>query len=167
MKILFKHWGLVFFILSILPISIALIAEYYYNLIPCKLCLNQRYPYYFIIILFSFFYLIRETNNIWLYLISKIAILYGLFYSIWHVGVENKVLKEPSSCSETLSDALSIESLKNQIINKPIVNCSEVSWSIFGFSAATINTILLIIILIINTIFVIKLFNEKNKEKKS
>ena len=86
-----------------------------------------------IIILFSYFF--RQIKNILLFILSEFAILYGLFYSIWHVGIEQKVLSGPASCSGTLSNTNSIQNLKEQISNQPIVNCTDISWTILGLSA--------------------------------
>ena len=52
-----------------------------------------------------------------------------------------------------------VQDLKQQITNKPVINCSEIIWSIGGLSAATINSILQLFILIFNTIFIIRYFN--------
>ena len=50
-----KYWFYVLGLLSITAIGSALIAEYYFYLEPCKMCLKQREPYYAIIILFLIF----------------------------------------------------------------------------------------------------------------
>ena len=44
-----------------------------------------------------------------------LASLYGIFYSVWHVGVENKILKGPAGCSTNLSISSSTGELKEQI----------------------------------------------------
>ena len=95
---------------------------------------------------------------------NQLAILYGLFYSVWHVGIEKKIFKGPESCSGIISVTNSIKDLKEQIANQPIVSCSEVSWAMFGISAAIINSILLLLILIFNSIFIVRnlLWSKKN-----
>ncbi len=163
MSYLIRYWAVILFTLSIIAISSAFIAEYVFNLSPCKMCLYQRYPYYFIIGVFILFYLIRKISNIWLYILTELAIFYGLFYSIWHVGIEKKLILGPSNCSAFIKKTNSIEGLKEQILNKTIVNCNDITWSILGLSAATINTILLFLFLLFNTIFIIKVFYEKEK----
>lgn len=158
MKFILKNWVALLFILSLIAIISALIAEYFFDLIPCKMCLKQRYPYYAIIIIILFSYFFRQIKNILLFILSEFAILYGLFYSIWHVGIEQKVLSGPASCSGTLSNTNSIQNLKEQISNQPIVNCTDISWTMLGLSAATINSILLLLILIFNSIYILQNF---------
>ena len=155
----YRNWSIILIIISSIAIISALIAEYLFNLAPCEMCLKQRYPYYAIIILLIIFYIFKKFNNFLFLFLIETCILYGLFYSIWHVGIEQGLLEGPASCSGFLEQTDSIEELKKQITNKPIINCSEVIWTILGFSAATINTIILSFIFIFNTIFMIKYYN--------
>ena len=155
----YKNWSIILIITSFFTITSALIAEYLFNLTPCEMCLKQRHPYYAIIVLLILFYFLKKLNSFWFLLLIEISVLYGLFYSIWHVGIEQGLLEGPASCSGFLEQTDSIVELKKQITNKPIINCSEVIWAILGFSAATINTIILTFIFIFNTIFLIKYYN--------
>ena len=98
-----------------------------------------------------------------MFILIELSILYGLFYAIWHVGIEQKILKGPASCSGELSNTNSIENLKEQINNQSIINCNDVTWSILNLSAATINSILLLLILIINSIYIVKKFYAQKK----
>ena len=163
MNHLIRYWSVIVFILSIIAISSALIAEYVFNLLPCKMCLYQRYPYYFIISIFILFYFFQKTSSIWLYILTELAIIFGLFYSLWHVGIEKKLLPGPYGCSGSLKELDSIKNLKEQIFNQPIINCNDISWSMLGLSAATVNTILLILLLLFNTIFIFKIYYGKEK----
>ena len=165
MSYLIRYWAFIVFFLSMIAISSALIAEYIFNFLPCKMCLYQRYPYYFIIIIFIFFYLFKKTSNLWLYILIELAIFFGLFYSIWHIGIEQKLLPGPSGCSGTLNKTSSIESLKEQIFNQPVVNCYDINWSILGLSAATVNMLLLLLFFVFNTIIIAKVYNDKEKNR--
>ena len=161
MNMIYKNWGGIVFIISFITIIIALVAEYFYNLLPCKMCLYQRYPYYSIIIIYPIFLFLKKHNSIMLFILFEISIVYGLFYSIWHVGIEKNIFKGPQGCSNSLEKLSSVDKLKEQIINQPIVDCATINWQIFGFSAATINLILLLFIIFFNTIFVMKNYYEK------
>ena len=154
-----KNWSLVLFCISILTLGSALIAEHFFNLAPSDMCLKQRHPYYALIVLVVLFYLFKKNNHILFLLLVELLILYGLFYAIWHVGIEQNILKGPASCSGSLMQTDSVQDLKQQITNKPVINCSEIIWSIGGLSAATLNSILQLFIFIFNTIFIIRYFN--------
>ena len=89
-----------------------------------------------------------------------------MFYAIWHVGVENNLLSGPAGCSTGLDLSENIGSLKEQILSKQVISCNEVIWSFFGISAASINTIVLLFIFIINAIYIYN-YNGQKKEKKN
>jgi len=159
-----RNWTLLLFIISLISISSALIAEYFFNLQPCELCLKQRHPYYLILVCLVFIFIIKNLNKIVFYLLIQLSAVYGLFYSIWHVGVENKILKGPSGCSVMLKNSESASDLKAQILSKQVISCDEVIWSFFGISAASINTLVLLVIFILNAIYLLKNYGIK-KEK--
>jgi len=156
-----RYWFWITSILSLLAISSALIAEYSFDLEPCSMCLKQRHPYYFILAIFILFRMILPLRRIWFYLGVQLACMYGLFYSIWHVGIEKKILPGPSSCSGELDFSNSTENLKEQIMAKAVINCEDVIWSFIGVSAATINTLLLLLIFIVNAIYLKKYYASK------
>ena len=158
-----KYWFNIVFLISIIAISSALVAEIFFYLEPCRMCLKQREPYYAIILVFLIFTIFKLKNKFWFYGFIQIISIYGLFYSIWHVGIENNILEGPSECSAGLEISNDVSSLKEQIITKTVISCDEIIWSIFGLSAATINSLLLILIFIINIIY---LKNEYSSQKK-
>ena len=165
MNYILKNWLILLFTLSIIALISALSAEYFFYLFPCKMCLKQRHTYYAIITVLIFFYFFRKINTILLFILTESSILYGLFYSVWHIGIEQKILQGPISCSGILSQTNSIQDLKNQISNQSIVSCADISWTILGLSAATINSILLLLILIFNSIYILKIFYDQKKIK--
>ena len=54
--------------------------------------------------------------------------------------------------------------LKEQILSKQVISCDEVVWSFFGLSAASINTIILLVIFILNANYIYNNYAPK-KEK--
>ena len=158
-----RNWHGILLIICFIAISSALIAEYVYGLQPCELCLKQRHPYYFIIIILLIIFFIPKIYKKILYFLIQLATVYGIFYSVWHVGVENKILKGPAGCSTGLLKASNTADLKKQILSKEVISCDEVIWSFFGISAASINTIVLLFIFFINGLYIIKYYAKKTK----
>ena len=156
-----KYWFYLVTLFSVVALASALIAEYYFDLQPCAMCLKQREPYYIIIAGFILVMILKGQDKIWFYVGVQIVSIYGLFYSLWHVGIENKILAGPSSCSGGLNISTNTSSLKEQIISKAVINCEEVAWSIFGLSAATMNSLLLFLIFIINAIYIFNIYVSK------
>tara|TARA_B100000886_G_scaffold150869_1_gene102558 strand:- start:176 stop:667 length:492 start_codon:yes stop_codon:yes gene_type:complete len=159
-----KNWNYILLLISSVSILSALTAEYFFNLQPCELCLKQRNPYYFIIGLILINFFIPISYKIYLFLLIQLSSLYGLFYAVWHVGVENNFLKGPSGCSAGLDMSSNTVDLKEQILSKQVISCDEVVWSFFGLSAASINTIILLVIFIFNSIYI---FNNGSKKEKN
>ena len=156
-----KYWFYLVTLFSVVALASALIAEYYFDLQPCAMCLKQREPYYIIIAGFILVMILKGQDKIWFYVGVQIVSIYGLFYSLWHVGIENKILAGPSSCSGGLNISTNTSSLKEQIMSKAVINCEEVAWSIFGLSAATMNSLLLFLIFIINAIYIFNIYDSK------
>ena len=150
---LHKYWFYLVALFSVVALTSAFIAELYFNLAPCEMCLKQREPYYVIVLGFILIKILRWQERIWFYLGIQLISIYGLFYSVWHVGIENKLLSGPVGCASELNSTNNISSLKEQILSKPVINCEDVAWSIFGLSAATINSLLLFLIFILNAIY--------------
>ena len=156
MNTLKKYWIVIVLITSVIAISIALIAEYFFEILPCKMCLYQRYPYYFIII-FSLIYLFtKKTPLAWYYWIINFSFIIGLFFSLWHVGIEQKILPGLSGCSNIIEKTSSLKNLKEQIINQNVINCNEITWSVMSVSMATYNSLLLLILLLLNIKFTLE-----------
>ena len=159
-----KYWFYLVALLSVIALTSAFIAEFIFNLAPCEMCLKQREPYYFIILGFIFIAILKWQKHIWFFIGVQLISVYGLFYSIWHVGIENQLLSGPTGCSSGLNMTNNVSSLKEQILSKPVINCEDIAWSIFGLSAATINSLLLFLIFILNAIYLLNIYGAK-KEK--
>jgi len=159
-----KYWFYLVTLFSFIALTSAFIAESYFNLEPCEMCLKQREPYYVIILGFILIAILRWQERIWFYFGVQLISVYGLFYSVWHIGIENKLLSGPAGCASELNSTNNISNLKEQILSKPVINCEDIAWSIFGFSAATINSLLLLLIFILNAIYLWNKYDSK-KEK--
>ena len=158
-----KYWFYLVALFSVVALASAFIAEFYFNLAPCEMCLKQREPYYIIIVSFILIAILKWQDRMWFYLGVQLISIYGLFYSIWHVGIENKLLSGPAGCSDGLNITNNTSDLKEQILSKPVINCEDVAWSIFGLSAATINSMLLFLIFILNAIYILNNYGTKKE----
>ena len=158
---IYRNWHYFLIVISITTILFALVAEYYFGLQPCGLCLKQRHPYYLFIIVTLIIFFMPHFYKTLMYILIQLGAIYGLFYSIWHVGVENKLLKGPSGCSAGLSISSNTADLKEQILNKQIISCDEIIWSFFGISAASLNTMVLLFIFVINGTYIYNYYVKK------
>ena len=152
-----KNFFLIVALVSIFTLISAVYIEYFLEVKPCKLCLYQRFPY-LVSIFICFFGYANLKQNFCLYLLS-ITFLISLVLSGYHFGIENNIFPEFSGCSANNLEVTNKEELLNSL-NKFIPNCKDVTFKILGFSLATINILISVLILIIS---IIKIKNEKNR----
>lgn len=144
-------------LLSLFNIFSALYIEYVLGAIPCKLCIYQRIPY-LLAIFISIIGFIFLDQRLWLYIILLIFFSSFLLAG-YHSGIENSIFAEFKGCN---SDNISLLN-KEQILNsfdEIMPNCKDVKFRILGFSLATLNMFISLIIVII-TIFLIKTYENK------
>ena len=143
--------------ISIFTLLSAVYIEYILGVKPCILCLYQRVPY-IIAIFFCFFGYYNLKNKLWIYLLVT-TFLISAILSGYHVGIENNVFNEFSGCTSNNSNIVNKDELL-KALKETQPNCKDVTFKLLGFSLATINLFLSIIIIILS-IKIIK--NEKNR----
>jgi len=74
--------------------------------------------------------------------LASLAILAGAVVAGFHVGVEQQWWPGLASCGGVSEMPMTVEALKQQIMNAPVVRCDEVAWSLMGISMAGYNTLL-------------------------
>ena len=145
---------------SILAIITAYIIQYVLGHQPCNLCLIERIPYIFSIIIVSICLFSNKFEKITLIILS-LTFFSATLLSIYHFGIEQGFIEESLVCDlNTPSNKLTKEDLLNQLKEMP-VSCKDVTFKIFGLSLATFNIFISLILSAITT----KLFlsYEKNK----
>ena len=143
--------------ISIFTLLSAVYIEYILGVKPCILCLYQRVPY-IIAIFLCFFGYYNLKNKLWIYLLVT-TFLISAILSGYHVGIENNVFNEFSGCTSNNSNIVNKDELL-KALKETQPNCKDVTFKLLGFSLATINLFLSIIIIILS-IKIIK--NEKNR----
>ena len=130
--------------ISFTMILFALISEHVFGLVPCSLCLTQRYPHIFVSFT-SVWLIFFRTHNFFMYPINTLVMALSIFLAAYHAGVEQGVFQGPQSCSSSslsLVHDKSAEALLQDILKMPVVRCNEVTWSFMGLSMANWNLIL-------------------------
>ena len=142
----------------------ALIAAYFIQYVlkhqPCTLCLIERIPYIFSIIIISICLFTKKFEKVSLIILSLIFFS-AMLIAFYHVGIEQGFIKETLVCDlNNESNNLSKEALLSQLKEMP-VSCKDVTFRIFGLSLATFNIFITLILGVITT----KLFltYEKNR----
>ena len=132
-------------VFSILSLSIAYFIQYVLGHKPCNLCIIERIPYIAAIILISLVFILNRYQKIISSLIL-IFFIFGAVVSFYHFGIEQGIFSESLICDLSNSQPLNKEELLNQLKKAEIVSCKDVTFRFLGFSLATINTIISIIL---------------------
>mgnify|MGYP000698719576 CR=1 FL=1 len=142
----------------------ALIAAYFIQYVlkhqPCNLCLIERIPYFFSIIIISICLFTKKFEKLSLIILSLIFFSATLI-AFYHFGIEQEFIKESLVCDlNNKSNILSKQDLLNQLKEIP-VSCKNVTFRVFGLSLATFNIFINLILCVITA----KLFlsHEKNR----
>lgn len=115
----------------------ALGSQYLAHLVPCEMCLWQRYPHYAAIVVAALAMLLRRTAlSLPLTLLAGALILVSGGIGAFHAGVEYKWWPGPQHCSGTVAGGADF--LK-RLLAAPVIRCDEPQWTLFGISLAGFN----------------------------
>ena len=147
-------------ILAIISLTLisALVIQYWFGHEPCRLCLYERIPYFLSILLIIKILFIKKYEKVTLLMLFLVFVGSSAL-ALYHFGIEQGFFSESLACTtgnfaETLSKEQILEQLK---LNS--ISCKDVSFRIFGFSLAAINTIFSIGL----SVIFIKLFTNYEK----
>ena len=161
MKKILMHAPAVCLISSSLMLIFAYSLEHLSGLVPCEMCLWQRWPL-FLVVFFSILSILvfKKYSNLFI-LFAGSSFLISSFLGIWHSGYEMGYLPGPTSCS---NNNISLQSNFEEILNQSMVSCQDILWSFLGISLAGWNAI---ISLLLATFCFISLINYRlNYESK-
>ena len=132
--------------ISFVTLITVLASQYIFGLEPCHLCIYQRIPYVFIIAFGLVAYgAARQDKKISRFFLFMVGLTFlgGMAIAIFHTGVEQEWWPGMSECGSNTNDTgLTIEELREKVLNAPLVRCNEIAWSLFGISMAGYNAIL-------------------------
>jgi disulfide bond formation protein DsbB len=117
------------------------------DIVPCPMCLEQRYAYYAIIPLALLIAIAAKAGAprgvllLGLALIALAAFCNAAF-GAYHAGVEWKFWPGPSSCTGAPSLGLGGGSLLDQLDKVKVVPCDVVQWRFLGISLAGYNALI-------------------------
>lgn len=132
-------------LLAALALAGAFVAEYVFHLLPCILCIYERWAYG-VALAGGLLGLALARHRgarlafTWLAILGFLAVF---AISVYHVGVEEGWWTGTTECSGAgITAGMSREDLKNAILGAPKVSCTDVAWTLWGISLAGFNVIL-------------------------
>ena len=131
----------------LLPLALmagALGSQYLGRLVPCEMCLWQRWPHYAAIIIAAIAWLLRRTA-----LSRPLTMLAGLLIvasgaiGVWQAGAEYRWWHGPQHCTG-LAHGTGADFMRS-LLAQPLVLCDVPQWTLFGISLAGFNAIFSIV----------------------
>jgi len=125
------------FIASALVIAGFLFFQYGDGLVPCELCLLDRWPWYAAIGISGLALALRRPESA-----RPVALLLGICFLVstglggYHVGVEQHIFAGPGACTAPSLSGQSVEELLQQLKATPAIRCDVPQWTLFGVSLA-------------------------------
>lgn len=112
--------------------------------IPCKLCLEQRIPYYIglpvaAVALLAALSGAKPTASRMLLLMTALIFAFGFYLGVRHAGIEWDWWEGPADCGGTAAPTTSAGDLLGQLNTVRVVSCSEASWRMLFLSFAGWN----------------------------
>ncbi len=132
-------WGL-----AVAIISLALASEYWGGLLPCALCLKQRWTYYLTVplLMIAYFYA-PYAHAATLGLLRTIGVIFiaGAGLGFYHAGIEYGFWAGPPSCGGGGAQAQDTKALFEALQSGKMVRCDAPAFTLFGISLAGYNMI--------------------------
>ncbi|RZB12953.1 disulfide bond formation protein B [Ehrlichia minasensis] len=126
------------FIASVVALSVAYIAQYLFGMLPCKLCLYERIPYFINIGLFVV-YLFKPSKIV--FFVMCLCYMCNIFISGYHVALEHGWVADIVGCTDN-AQSLSFDDIKNSLLDvNVVVSCARPSVVFMGLSIAECNLI--------------------------
>lgn len=124
---------------SVAALAVAFASQYWGGLLPCQLCLWQRWAYGGVIALALLALVLPQRLKPAGASLAALAVLAGAGIALFHVGVEQHWWKGLASCTGTISTNQSLGDLENQLMATPVIPCDRPAWTMFGVSMAGYN----------------------------
>lgn len=120
----------------------ALIAQFFFGLPPCELCLYQRWPYVAVATVAALAAWRVRGGGMGRIAAVGCAALFLLDAGIaaYHTGVERGVFEGLDACSAgELPPGASLEDIRRQLMEAPVVSCKDAMFEFLGLSMAGWN----------------------------
>ena len=117
------------------------------GLVPCPLCLEQRYAYYLAVPLGALVAIAAAKDAPRPVLLAGLALLTlaALANAVlggYHAGVEWKFFQGPTDCTGPVGNLGSAGNLLSRLDTVKVIRCDEIQWTFLGLSLAGYNALI-------------------------
>ena len=126
-----------------LTVGGALVFEHGLGYVPCKLCLQERIPYYAAIPLALLGLFVPAWATRLVLGLAAIGLLYGAGLSVYHAGAEWALWAGPTDCGGGAgANPKEIGDFLNTLQTTRVADCSTAAWRLLGISLAGWNALI-------------------------
>ncbi len=125
--------------------------EHIGGILPCPLCLEQRYAYYAgLPLLFAALVLLSAGQRRWaalLFAAVALGFLANAGLGVYHAGAEWHFWPGPLTCSGAQPLSTSVGGLLDALPSTNVIRCDEAAWRFAGISLAGWNVVVSLLVL--------------------
>ncbi|MGV1013801.1 MAG: disulfide bond formation protein B [Methyloceanibacter sp.] len=133
------------FVVAAATILAALAFEHLGGYVPCPICLQQRYAYYFAVPASAVAFVLAQSYPAgWartLLALIAVAFLVNAGLGVYHAGIEWKWWPGPDTCATETAIEWGAGGLAQQLETVRVVACDEAPWRFLGLSFAGWNVV--------------------------
>ena len=133
--------ALLVLIVAAATIAGALASQHVFGLVPCKLCLWQRWPYYLGVPMAAVAVASPPRARRPMLVLLALLFLGSAALAGYHAGAEWGFWPGPSDCGGGTAPATSVDDLLKGLETTRVVSCTEAAWRFLGLSLAGWNAL--------------------------
>jgi disulfide bond formation protein DsbB len=147
-----RHAALAVLVLALLAIGGAWFSQLVLGLMPCELCLLQRWPYYVGVPLAALAWLLARAISAPRSVLSALLFVLALVFlvsaglGVYHAGVEWGFWAGPSACTGQYAAPGSTDDFLKSLDAGPSIRCDQAAIRILGLSLAGWNALVSLLI---------------------
>ncbi len=123
-------------------LAAALYFQFVLGYVPCKLCLEERIPYYAAIPLGILALVLPERLSRLALGLAALGLLYGAGLSVYHAGAEWALWAGPTDCGGGTGAApATVTDFRATLETTRVADCSTAAWRFLGVSLAGWNAV--------------------------
>ncbi len=141
-----KDSSLVLFALSVGSLLTAYVAETFFGVLPCELCVYQRVPYALVAFLSVAVFSVAVCGRVraarLLLLLCALAFFVNAGIAVFHSGVELHWWQGTDGCAVNplvMQDLKDPSAVREALMAAPVVRCDDINFTFLGFTMANWN----------------------------
>ncbi|KQO62001.1 disulfide bond formation protein DsbB [Methylobacterium sp. Leaf102] len=137
-----RRSALILVVGAVVTLAAALYFQFVLGYVPCKLCLEERIPYYAAIPLGILALVLPERLSRVALGLAALGLLYGAGLSVYHAGAEWALWAGPTDCGGGTGAApATVTDFRATLETTRVADCSTAAWRFLGVSLAGWNAV--------------------------